>query len=78
MGVLRVLCEVSKLGSAEQILLHKAQLFQFAQTLEGNGSLMGNTIIRKFRTKLIARVVIRLLPSRTHRLRAKGMYMHLK
>ncbi|KAI0720503.1 TBCD protein [Cerioporus squamosus] len=72
MGILRVLCEVTKLGSAEQVQRLKDQLLQVAQTLEGNESLMGNTVIRKLRTKLVARVAIRLLPGKVRRLRAKG------
>ncbi|TFK86795.1 ARM repeat-containing protein [Polyporus arcularius HHB13444] len=72
MGILRVLCEVTKLGSAEQVQRLKDQLLQVAQSLEGNESLMGNTVIRKLRTKLVARVAIRLLPGKIRRLRAKG------
>ncbi len=71
-GLLRVLCEVTKLGSAEQVQTCKEQLLQVVSALESNQSLMNNTIIRKLRTKLIARVAIRLLPGKTRRLRAKG------
>ena len=72
MGVLRVLCEVTKLGSAEQVQRHKEGFLQFAQVLEGNQSLTGNTLIRQLRTKLVSRVAIRLLPAKIRRLRAKG------
>ncbi|RPD62432.1 ARM repeat-containing protein [Lentinus tigrinus ALCF2SS1-7] len=71
-GILRVLCEVTKLGSAEQVQILKDQLLQVVQILEGNESLMGNTVIRQLRTKLVARVAIRLLPGKIRRLRAKG------
>ncbi|KAI1789614.1 ARM repeat-containing protein [Ganoderma leucocontextum] len=71
-GLLRVLCEVTKLGSAEQVQTCKEQLLQVVSTLEGNQSLMNNTIIRQLRAKLIARVAIRLLPGKTRRRRAKG------
>ena len=74
MGILRVLCEITQLGLAEQVQTHKEQLLLVAQTLEDNKSLMGNTVVRQLRTKLIARVVIRLLPGKTRRLRAKGMF----
>ncbi|KAI0354961.1 TBCD protein [Trametes cingulata] len=77
MGILRVVCEVAKLGSAEQVQHQKASLLQLAQILEGNQQLMGNTLIRKLRTKLIARVVIRLLPAKTRRLRAKARALAL-
>ena len=69
---MRVLCEVTKLGSAEHVQRVKDQLLQVAQILERNESLMGNTVIRKLRTKLVARVAIRLLPGKVRRLHAKG------
>ena len=72
MGILRVLCEVVKLGSAGQVQTHKEQLLHFCQTLAGSQSLMSNTLIRKFHTKLVSRVIIRLLPPKTRRLRVKG------
>ncbi|KAI0632121.1 TBCD protein [Trametes polyzona] len=72
MGILRVVCEVTKLGLAEQIQSQRDPILRVTHVLEGNPSLMGNTIIRKLRTKIISRVVIRLLPARTRRLRAKG------
>ncbi|KAI9058356.1 TBCD protein [Trametes sanguinea] len=72
MGILRVICEVVKLGSAEQVQSHREPLLEIATVLEGNESLTNNTLIRKLRTKLIARVVIRLLPAKIRRLRAKG------
>ncbi|KAI0372156.1 TBCD protein [Pilatotrama ljubarskyi] len=72
MGILRVVCEVAKLGSAEQVQMQKASMLKIAQVLEGNQQLMGNTLIRKLRSKLIARIVIRLLPAKARRLRAKG------
>ncbi|KAH9922790.1 ARM repeat-containing protein [Epithele typhae] len=72
MGICRALCEVTKLGSAEQVKDHRGLLLSFSGILESNESLMGNTIIRKFRTKLVSRTVIRLLPAKTRRLRAKG------
>ncbi|OSD07226.1 TBCD protein [Trametes coccinea BRFM310] len=72
MGILRVICEVVKLGSAEQVQLHRESLLYVTAALDGNESLTSNTLIRKLRTKLTARVVIRLLPAKTRRLRAKG------
>ena len=69
---MRVLCEVTKLGSAEQVQRLKDRLLQVAQILERNDSLMGNTVIRKLRTKLVARIAIRLLPGKIRRLHAKG------
>ncbi|KAI0670789.1 TBCD protein [Trametes maxima] len=71
-GVVRVLCEVTKLGAADQVQTYKESLLHVAEMLDHNQALMGNTIIRKLRTKLIERVVIRMLPAQTRRLRAKG------
>lgn len=71
---MRVLCEIAKLGSAELVQGCREQLLEIAQTLERNQHLVKNTIIRKLRTKLVARIVIRLLPGKTRRLRAKGAF----
>lgn len=74
LGILRTLCEVTKLGSAEQVQAHKEMLSHVAQTVEGNDTMMSNTFVRKLRTKLIARVVVRLLPGKARRLRTKGAF----
>ncbi|KAI8978670.1 TBCD protein [Trametes punicea] len=72
LGVLRIACEVVKLGSSEQVQMNKGSLLEIARILEVSENFIGNTLVRKLRSKLIARVVIRLLPARTRRLRAKG------
>lgn len=69
---MRVICEVMKLGAAEEVQAQKESLLQVTQTLGGNRTLVANTAIRKLRTKAIARIVIRLLPARIRRLHAKG------
>lgn len=67
-----MICEVTKLGSADQVQVHKDSLLEIAQTLGRNDTLTGNTVIRKLHAKLIARIAIRLLPAQIRRLRAKG------
>lgn len=69
---MRVICEVMKLGAAEEVQAQKESLLQVAQTLAGNRTLVANTAIRKLRTKAIARIVIRLLPAKIRRLHVKG------
>lgn len=68
---MRVICEVMKLGAAEEVQAQKESLLQVAQTLAGNRTLVANTAIRKLRTKAIARIVIRLLPAKIRRLHVK-------
>ncbi|KAL1950308.1 hypothetical protein VTO73DRAFT_5432 [Trametes versicolor] len=73
LGIMRVICEVMKLGAAEEVQAQKEFLLQVTQTLAGNRTLVANTAIRKLRTKAIARIVIRLLPARIRRLHAKAV-----
>ncbi|KAH9942878.1 ARM repeat-containing protein [Amylocystis lapponica] len=71
-GVLHISCEVTKSGSVEQITSHSALLLEVVHTLQGNQISTHNTIIRKLQTKLISRVVLRLLPARVSAARSKG------
>ncbi len=69
---MRVICEVMKLGAAEEVQAQKEALLQVAHVLADNKTLVANTAIRKLRTKAIARIVIRHLPAKIRRLHAKG------
>lgn len=40
--------------------------------------LIGNTVIRKFKTKLTARIALRLLPAKTQATRLKGRFMYIE
>ncbi|KAF5382770.1 hypothetical protein D9615_002931 [Tricholomella constricta] len=61
-GLLQVLCEVVKSGPLEQIQLKVSQLFAIANTIEIK-TISSNTAVRKFKTKLVSRVALRLLPA---------------
>ncbi|TCD65493.1 hypothetical protein EIP91_002577 [Steccherinum ochraceum] len=72
MGCLRVLCEVTKSGSAYLVQDHLPAFLQVSLAVSEHKNLMSNTVIRKLRTKLVARVVLRLLPVRSRRSRKRG------
>lgn len=63
-GALEVLCEVAKSGAAELIQAHISLLLGLEHLVRRNQALMSNSIIRKLRTKLISRVILRALPAR--------------
>ncbi|KAH9480301.1 Tubulin-specific chaperone D [Psilocybe cubensis] len=62
-GLLKVLCEVVKSGSAEQVQDELTTLRAIATIIQETTTYANNTIIRKLRTKLISRVGLRLLPT---------------
>ena len=64
LGILQVLCQVAKMGSAEQVQSEGTPLLSLARILQENAKLSMNTVVRKFRTKLISRIAIRLLPAK--------------
>jgi hypothetical protein len=64
LGILQVLCQVAKSGSSEQVQSEGTPLISLARILQDNATLSVNTIVRKYRTKLISRIAIRLLPAK--------------
>ncbi|TFY52216.1 hypothetical protein EVJ58_g10139 [Rhodofomes roseus] len=72
MGLLQVLCEVTKSGSVEQVKAHAQAMLDVANSVQQNSTLLQNTLIRKLRTKLISRVALRLLPASPLVTRSKG------
>lgn len=72
MGTLRVLCEAAKSGAAELVQEHLPSFLEITKVVSESKKLMSNTVIRKLRTKLVSRVVLRLLPARTRKLRGQG------
>ena len=68
LGVLKVLCEVVKSGSAEQVQNELPTLLSIGHIIQGSSKYSNNTIVRKLRTKLISRVGLRLLPARNNKL----------
>ncbi|KAJ7175827.1 armadillo-type protein [Mycena filopes] len=71
-GVLQVLCEVAKAGPADLIQAHATRFFAIANAVEASDVLNGNTIVRKFKTKLVARIPLRILPPTSNATRRKG------
>lgn len=71
-GVLQVLCEVAKAGPADLIQAHAARFFAIADAVEAHDVLNGNTVVRKFKTKLMARIPLRILPPTSNATRRKG------
>ncbi|KAF8194167.1 TBCD protein, partial [Pholiota molesta] len=61
-GILQVICEVIKSGSAEQIQSQLASLLSISRVIQGS-PLLNNTVVRKYKTKLVSRLALRLLPT---------------
>ncbi|KAI0072860.1 TBCD protein [Panus rudis PR-1116 ss-1] len=64
-GSLRALCEITKSGTSTLIDSNRASLLQICHTIPNQKALASNTLVRKLRSKLLSRVVLRLLPGRT-------------
>ncbi|KIP05393.1 hypothetical protein PHLGIDRAFT_119907 [Phlebiopsis gigantea 11061_1 CR5-6] len=63
-GALEVVCELLKSGSISHVSPHMGLLSDLAIAVNENKALMNNTLVRKYRIKLISRIVLRLLPPR--------------
>jgi len=61
-----------KAAPLDEIKGHLQPLLSFATALGENKTLVANTMIRKFRTKIISRVAIRMLPPNPSAGRRKG------
>ena len=72
-GSLQVVCELVKAGSTSQVIPHAPLLLDIARSVESNKALTNNTLVRKFRIKLLSRVVLRLLPPRRRAGLRRGM-----
>ncbi len=62
-----MLCEVLKSGSVGQVEQALPDVLAIAATLEGESTLIANTVVRKYKTKLVSRVALRILPARSAR-----------
>ncbi|KAJ7288359.1 TBCD protein [Mycena rebaudengoi] len=70
-GMLHVLCEVVKSGPADLVHTNAARFFAITSAIEGKAPLESNTVVRKLKTKLLARIPLRILPpSRSRKSRA--------
>jgi hypothetical protein len=64
------------LGPVEQTRDTAAQLFAVVDTIEAT-KLVANTAIRKYKTKLLSRVALRMLPARFNPGRRKSKYIYV-
>ncbi|KAJ7780620.1 TBCD protein [Mycena maculata] len=71
-GLLQVLCEVTKSGPADLVQMNVARFFAIADAIEASPTLNSNTVVRKFKTKLVARIPLRILPPTSNATRRKG------
>ncbi|KAJ7505351.1 TBCD protein [Mycena galericulata] len=71
-GMLQVLCEVAKSGPADLVQTNAARFFAISDAIEASPAMNNNTIVRKFRTKLVARIPLRILPPTSNATRRKG------
>ncbi|KAJ6559228.1 TBCD protein [Mycena vulgaris] len=71
-GVLQVMCEVAKSGPADLVQGNAARFFAIADAIGTSEVLNANTIVRKFKTKLVARIPLRILPPTSNATRRKG------
>ncbi|KAF7314250.1 TFCD-C domain-containing protein [Mycena kentingensis (nom. inval.)] len=71
-GLLQVVCEVAKSGPADLVQEYAPRFFAVAEQIDGNRILDGNTLVRKYKTKLVARIPLRILPPPFQTLRKRG------
>lgn len=64
LGVLQVLCEFVKSGAPEETRAAANDLMEISEAISSSEALMGNTLMRKYRTKLLSRIGLRLVPPR--------------
>ncbi|KAH7885271.1 tubulin folding cofactor D C terminal-domain-containing protein [Phlebopus sp. FC_14] len=65
-AVLQVLCELFKSGASEQAHAAASYLLEISDMIESDKSLTSNTLVRKYRIKLLSRVALRLVPPRSN------------
>lgn len=72
-GILQVICEVIKTGSSKQVQSQLASLLSISRVIQGS-PLVNNTVVRKYKTKLVSRLALRLLPTGSGTSRRQGLY----
>ncbi|KAF8158379.1 TBCD protein [Crassisporium funariophilum] len=72
MGILQVLCEVVRSGSVEQVQTERAELLSISHIIQETPVLVNNSLLRKWKTKLISRIALRVLPTSSRTTRRKG------
>ncbi|TFK52538.1 TBCD protein [Heliocybe sulcata] len=71
-GRLKVISEILKSGSAELAQDNLGSIWDIVRAVEAREALMNNTIVRKFRVKVLSRTSLRILPSTYQAGRRKG------
>ncbi|EDR13279.1 uncharacterized protein LACBIDRAFT_322818 [Laccaria bicolor S238N-H82] len=71
-GLLQVVCDVVKSGLPEQIKTEESSLLSLATLINDRKSLSSNSLVRKYKTKLVARIGLRMLPGSINIGRRKG------
>ncbi|KAG2010206.1 TBCD protein [Coprinopsis cinerea AmutBmut pab1-1] len=61
-GILQVIAEVAKSGPLALVRNEQEAILHLISKIEGIDSLKRNTLVRKYRSKLLSRVALRLLP----------------
>ncbi|KAF7797405.1 hypothetical protein EIP86_008600 [Pleurotus ostreatoroseus] len=72
-GAFQVLSELTKTGSAAQIESNLSALLRLTNRVDKAEVLASCTLLRKYRIKLVSRILLRLLPARTKRARGKAL-----
>jgi hypothetical protein len=63
-GILQVVCEVTKTTPSDAMETHSSDLLKIARSVDNSGGFEINAIIRKLRTKAVAHAGVRLLSPR--------------
>ncbi|KAH7912534.1 ARM repeat-containing protein [Hygrophoropsis aurantiaca] len=62
-AVLQVLCDYVSLGSSEETETAIGEFLDISRLIEHSSVLSSNTLVRKYRTKLLSRIALRLIPA---------------
>lgn len=69
-----MLCEFVKSGAPEETRVVANDLLEMSEAISNSESLMGNTLVRKYRTKLLSRIGLRMVPPRQTFTRLKSKH----
>ncbi|KAH7921320.1 ARM repeat-containing protein [Leucogyrophana mollusca] len=70
-AVLQVLCDYFNLGSSEEAEEAMSSCLEISALIEQSKILSSNTLVRKYRTKLLSRIALRLVPAQVKNSRIK-------
>ena len=71
-GILHVLCEITKSGITDHVKPHVASMRQVLTLVESNPRVLNNTVVRRFKIKLEGRLGVGMLPSRASAVLRRG------